>query len=71
MNLFTHRDLWTWLDKPFQGAPTVLLTAQPSWPLANRDSRTREPHLDPGPISSNNPGNRPIRWPDRRELGQQ
>jgi DDE family transposase/uncharacterized protein DUF4372 len=29
MNLFTHRDLWAWLDQPFTGPPTVLLAAQP------------------------------------------
>jgi hypothetical protein len=23
MNLFTHRDLWAWLDAPFEGPPTV------------------------------------------------
>ena len=28
MNLFTHRDLWVWLDEPFQGPPTVLLATQ-------------------------------------------
>src|SRR5260370_1156537 len=28
MNLFTHRDLWTWLDHPFDGPPTVLLAVQ-------------------------------------------
>ena len=28
MNLFTHRDLWTWLDQPFQGPPTVLTASQ-------------------------------------------
>jgi DDE family transposase/uncharacterized protein DUF4372 len=28
MNLFTHRDLWAWLDEPFIGPPTVLLAAQ-------------------------------------------
>jgi uncharacterized protein DUF4372/DDE family transposase len=28
MNLFTHRDLWAWLDQPFEGPPTVLTTAQ-------------------------------------------
>ena len=28
MNLFTHRDLWTWLDTPFHGPPTVLIAAQ-------------------------------------------
>ena len=22
MNLFTHRDLWAWLDKPFEVLPT-------------------------------------------------
>ena len=34
MNLFTHRDLWAWLDQPFQGPPTVLLTAQRELALA-------------------------------------
>jgi len=34
MNLFTHRDLWAWLDQPFQGPPTVLLAAQTELPLA-------------------------------------
>jgi len=29
MNLFTHRDLWAWLDQPFIGPPTVLLASQP------------------------------------------
>jgi Transposase DDE domain/Domain of unknown function (DUF4372) len=28
MNLFTHRDLWEWLDKPFHGPPTVLIATQ-------------------------------------------
>jgi len=28
MNLFTHRDLWTWLDHPFEGPPGVLTTSQ-------------------------------------------
>jgi Transposase DDE domain len=28
MNLFTHRDLWAWLDQPFHGPPTVLIAAQ-------------------------------------------
>ena len=28
MNLFTHRDLWTWLDQPFEGPPTVLTASQ-------------------------------------------
>ena len=28
MNLFTHRDLWTWLDQPFQGPPAVLTASQ-------------------------------------------
>jgi IS4 transposase len=28
MNLFTHRDLWAWLDRPFEGPPTVLVAAQ-------------------------------------------
>ncbi len=29
MNLFTHRDLWGWLDQPFTGPPTVLIASQP------------------------------------------
>jgi hypothetical protein len=28
MNLFTHRDLWAWLDQPFEGPPTVLIATQ-------------------------------------------
>jgi IS4 transposase len=28
MNLFTYRDLWAWLDQPFEGPPSVLTTAQ-------------------------------------------
>jgi hypothetical protein len=28
MNLFTHRDLWAWLDQPFEGPPAVLTTSQ-------------------------------------------
>jgi hypothetical protein len=28
MNLFTHRDLWAWLDQPFEGPPTILVAAQ-------------------------------------------
>lgn len=28
MNLFTHRDVWAWLDEPFQGPPTVLTASQ-------------------------------------------
>ncbi len=28
MHLFTHRDLWAWLDKPFHGPPTVLIATQ-------------------------------------------
>jgi hypothetical protein len=28
MNLFTHRDLWAWLDHPFEGPPTVLTASQ-------------------------------------------
>jgi Transposase DDE domain/Domain of unknown function (DUF4372) len=34
MNLFTHRDLWAWLDHPFEGPPTVLLAAQGELALA-------------------------------------
>jgi IS4 transposase len=28
MNLFTHRELWAWLDHPFEGPPTVLTATQ-------------------------------------------
>jgi IS4 transposase len=28
MNLFTHHDLWAWLDRPFAGPPTILATTQ-------------------------------------------
>jgi IS4 transposase len=28
MNLFTHRDLWAWLDQPFEGPPTDLIATQ-------------------------------------------
>ncbi len=28
MPLFTHRDLWAWLDNPFHGPPTVLIATQ-------------------------------------------
>jgi hypothetical protein len=28
MNLFTHRELWAWLDQPFTGPPTVLIASQ-------------------------------------------
>jgi hypothetical protein len=28
MNLFTHRDLWAWLYRPFKGPPAVLTTSQ-------------------------------------------
>ena len=34
MNLFTHRDLWAWLDHPFEGPPTVLLAIQRELALA-------------------------------------
>ena len=34
MNLFTHRDLWAWLDHPFDGPPTVLLATQSELALA-------------------------------------
>jgi hypothetical protein len=34
MNLFTHRDLWAWLDQPFQGPPTVLIATQGELALA-------------------------------------
>jgi hypothetical protein len=29
MNLFTHRDLWAWLDQPFTGPPAVLTASPP------------------------------------------
>jgi len=28
MNLFTHRELWAWLDQPFTGPPAVLIASQ-------------------------------------------
>ena len=28
INLFTHRELWAWLDQPFEGPPTVLIATQ-------------------------------------------
>ena len=28
MHLFTHRDLWAWLDQPFDGPPAILTTTQ-------------------------------------------
>ena len=34
MNLFTHRDLWAWLDRPFEGPPAVLVTTQEELALA-------------------------------------
>ena len=33
LNLFTHRDLWRWLDQPFEGPPTILVAAQGELPL--------------------------------------
>jgi IS4 transposase len=33
MNLFTHRELWAWLDQPFIGPPTVLTASQPGLDL--------------------------------------
>jgi hypothetical protein len=26
--LFTHRDLWMWIDQPFEGPPTLLTASQ-------------------------------------------
>jgi len=34
MNLFTHRDLWAWVDHPFDGPPTVLTATQGEFALA-------------------------------------
>jgi len=28
MQLFTHRDLWAWLDQPFEAPPTLLTASQ-------------------------------------------
>ena len=28
MHLFTHRDLWAWLDQPVDGPPAILTTTQ-------------------------------------------
>jgi Transposase DDE domain len=35
MTLFTHRDLWAWLDHPFEGPPAVLTTSQGVLALAS------------------------------------
>jgi hypothetical protein len=60
MNLFTHRDLWRWLDQPFEGPPTILVAAlRESSPLPNRDSKTRP---------TNSPGNRGISSRDPRQF---
>ncbi len=37
MNLFTHRDLWAWLEQPYTAPPP--LASRRRWPLANSDSR--------------------------------
>jgi len=58
MHLFTHRDVWEWLDQPFEGPPTLLTVSRGRWTLANLDSRTGEPDLGTRPISSNSPGHR-------------
>jgi len=34
MNLFTHRDVWAWLDQPFEGPPTILVATQRELALA-------------------------------------
>jgi hypothetical protein len=60
MNLFTHRDVWAWLDQPFEGPATLLTASQGALTLANPDSRTGEPDLGPLPISSTSPGHRAI-----------
>jgi hypothetical protein len=39
--------------------------------LANRDSRTGDPHLGRGPGSPNSPGNREVSGRDCRQFGQQ
>jgi hypothetical protein len=28
MNLFTYRDLWAWLEQPFEGPPALAEAAQ-------------------------------------------
>ncbi len=30
MNLFTHRDLWAWIDAPFEESPSVAAPEQPA-----------------------------------------
>ena len=37
MNLFTHRELWAWLDQPFEGPPAVLTASQAVLERANVD----------------------------------
>jgi len=34
MNLFTHRDLWAWLDHPYQAPPPLALPQQEVLPFA-------------------------------------
>ena len=38
MNLFTHRDLWAWLDKPFDVLPVPYESEQLKLKLVNSDS---------------------------------
>ena len=33
MQLFTHRDLWAWLDQPFEASTTLLTASQEVWDL--------------------------------------
>jgi hypothetical protein len=33
MNLFTHRDLWAWIDRPFEESPPIVAPQQPSLAL--------------------------------------
>ena len=34
INLFTHRDLWAWIDCPFEGSPPIVLSRQRAFVLA-------------------------------------
>jgi hypothetical protein len=34
MNLFTHRDLWSWLDQPFDTPPVLYESKQMAFDLS-------------------------------------
>ncbi len=57
MNLFTHRDLWAWLDQPYTASPPIDMPQQEALTLPNSDSRIGGPELAPAPNPSKIPGN--------------